>query len=300
MKRLLKRVLHPLRGPVTRACQRGYLTPKVARVLPSWSWVLEPFTIYGDGWQVQWHPTELDTVAHRIFWTGLREWEAETAPVMFNEIRRARCFIDIGANTGIYSVIGKTINPAARVIAVEPTPHTYGALRRNIDVNALDIEALNIAVGATDGIVPFHVAEDATMCSLNTGGYRGQSGHIIEVRCHTLDSVVHDRSAAPDFLKIDVEGFEAQVLSGASETLRRFRPRIVLEANPGDATDAVSAILAECGYRFHHITEAGPEERPQIVAHPKFTNWLCVPAACSASAQPLASLSMAAAGAART
>ena len=79
-------------------------------------------------------------------------------------------------------------------------------------------------------------------------------------------------------MKIDVEGFEHLVLGGAKLVLNKFRPRIVLEANPGDANDLVSGILAGYGYQFQLLTNSGPQSKPAIVADPKFHNWLCTSA----------------------
>jgi FkbM family methyltransferase len=278
IKRLAKRLLHPLREPVTWACQRGYLHSGVRDFFP-WTWVLEPFTIHGFGWNCRWLPTEFDTVAHRIFWSGLREWESETSPVILNHLRHARCFIDIGANCGIYSVIGCAINPSLQVVAVEPVPDVFSALERNVRQNKCEsrVAALNVALGTTNGTVEFHQAEDATMSSLATSGYLGQRGQLIQVECRTLDSIVQELNVEPDFLKIDVEGFEDAVLSGAESVLTRFKPQIVLEANPGDPGDRVTEILAKHGYSFFVLADGGPLERSAIVPQQTFRNWLCVP-----------------------
>src|ERR1700730_15337244 len=133
-KAFAARTLHPLRGFVTWACQRGLISSEIRRCLP-WRWVLEPFTIYGDGWKCRWFPTEFDNVGHRVFWSGLRQWEKETAPVILESIRRCRCFIDVGANCGIYTVIGCAVNPAVRVVALEPVSRICAALARNVMQN---------------------------------------------------------------------------------------------------------------------------------------------------------------------
>ena len=80
------------------------------------------------------------------------------------------------------------------------------------------------------------------MGSLAVNGYHGQRGKVIQVKCRTLDSIVEEFNLEPDFIKIDVEGFEHIVLSGASQTLSKFRPRIVLEANPGDPAAEMTEI----------------------------------------------------------
>jgi FkbM family methyltransferase len=271
-------LLHPFRGSITWACQRGLLSSGVRRFLPC-RWALEPFTIFGTGWQCRWFPTEFDAIGQRIFWSGLREWEKETSPVILDNIRRSRCFIDVGANCGIYTVLGCTINPNVRVVAVEPVPKVCVALTHNVTQNNLDsrVTILNVAFADTNGTVCFHEAEDSTMGSLAVDGYHGQAGKVIQVKCRTLDSIVEELNLEPDFVKIDVEGFEHIVLTGASRTLSKFRPRIVLEANPGDAGSAMSEILSKYGYGLHNITASGLERRSEIIPVEAYHNWLCVP-----------------------
>lgn len=271
-------LLHPLRGLITWACQRGLLPSQVRRYLPL-RWALEPFTIYGSGWKCRWFPTEFDAIGHRIFWSGMREWEKETSPVILENIRLCRCFIDVGANCGIYTVLGCTINPNVCVVAVEPVSKICAALAYNVAQNNLDskVTILNVALGDSNGMVSFHEAEESTMGSLAVGGYQGQPGRVIQVKCRTLDSIVEELNIEPDFVKIDVEGFEYLVLSGASRVLSQFRPRIVLEANPGDPTTAMTQILTKHGYGFQNITDRGLERRSEIIPVEAYRNWLCAP-----------------------
>lgn len=271
-------LLHPFRGSITWTCQRGFLSSRVRRFLP-WRWALEPFTIYGTGWQCRWFPTEFDSIGQILFWSGLRQWEKETSPVILDNIRRSRCFIDVGANCGIYTVLGCTINPNVRIVAVEPVPKICAALAHNVTQNHFDqrVTVLNAALGDTNDTVSFHEAEDSTMGSLAVDGYLGQAGKVIQVKCRTLDSIVEELNIEPDFVKIDVEGFELTVLSGASRTLSKFHPRIVLEVNPGDPGNAVSEILSKCGYGFQNITARGLERRSEIIPDEDSHNWLCVP-----------------------
>ena len=272
-------LLHALRAPVTWACQRGLLPPSVRGAFP-WRWVVEPFTVYGDGWSFRWYPTESDTVGMYVFWHGLRGWERETVPVMLENLSSARCFFDVGANSGIYSVMGCTVNPDLRVVSVEPVPRVYETLVNNVRQNRLDsrVTALNLALGDRSGSVPFFEAEDPQMGGLHIEGPPDQSGQWIEVDCRTLDSIVEERGLEPDFVKIDVEGFEHGVLRGASRLLSQTRPRIVLEANPGGPSEAVTEILTRYDYRFRLLTDDGPAPADAIVPHELFRNWLCLPA----------------------
>lgn len=235
--------------------------------------------IYGAGWKCRWLAAEFDSVGQRVFWSGLREWEKETAPVILENIRRSRCFIDVGANCGIYTVIGCTINPDIRVVAVEPVPRICAALARNVAQNNLDsrVTILNLALSDLNGTVSFYETEESTNGSLAVDGYSGQRGKIIEVRCSTLDSIVEELDIEPDFIKIDVEGFEHLVLGGATRVLSKYHPRIVLEANPGDPSAAMTQILSRHGYGFQNITDSGLERRSAIIPVEAYRNWLCLP-----------------------
>jgi FkbM family methyltransferase len=278
IKTVIRALLHPLRAPITWACQRGFLSSEVRNFLP-WRWALEPFTIYGSGWKCRWFPAEFDDIAAMVFWSGFRRWEKETAPIILDNIRRSRCFMDVGANCGIYTVLGAVINPGVRVVAIEPVPKICAALTRNVAQNKLHprVTILNVAAGDANAVVDFHEAENPLMGSLSVSGYRGQTGTVIRVQCRTLDSVVEELSIEPDFIKIDVEGFEDVVLRGARQLLRKFHPRIVLEANPGDPCRSVTEILAANKYAFHLITDEGPEWREEITPVAEYRNWLCLP-----------------------
>ena len=271
-------LLSPLRGPISWACQKGWLPIEIRRVLP-WRWSLQPFTLYGDGWECRWFPTEFDDIARVVFWSGFRRWERETAPVIIEHLKSSRCFVDVGANCGIYTVAGAVVNPALRIIEIEPVPKIMEALANNVRRNGIAdrVTLVSNAIGNRDGVVDFHMAENPLMGSLNAAGYKGQSGTVITVECRRLDGVIDELGARPDFIKIDVEGFEDAVLEGAGNTLQKFRPHLVLEANPGDPCTHMTELLRRHRYTMNLITEAGPLRREEIVADERYRNWLCAP-----------------------
>ena len=196
-------------------------------------------------------------VSHRVrrcrppgFWPGLREREKETSPVILDNIHRSRGFIDVGANCGIYTVLGCVMNPSVRVVAVGRVPKICAALRRNVAENQLGsrVTILNIALSDSNLTVSFHEAEDSTMGSLAVDGYRSQRGQVIEVKCRTPDSIVGELNIQPDFMKID--GVKASnILFGWRKPGSKYvSPRFVLEANPGDPvsiTTQIKIILVE-------------------------------------------------------
>jgi FkbM family methyltransferase len=283
MRQDLKSAIQPFRAPVSWALQQGLLPASSRNVFP-WSWGIEPFTIRGEGFQARYYPSAVDTVGQRIFWTGFREWEKDTVPVFLKLLRESKSFLDIGANCGIYPVLACAVNPHIQVVAVEPVPKIHTALENNIRSNNLTsrVKLLKTAVSTQEGVAQFHESEDPTMGSLNVQGYRGKKGKVIEVPTTTLDKIVREMAVPPDLIKIDVEGFEDQVLSGGEYTLSTVRPTFVVEANPDGPYKKLTEIFSRHKYEFHHLTEHGVVKKPAIEPdmNPEndCRNWVCKPA----------------------
>jgi len=130
-------------------------------------------------------------------------------------LRPGDLFIDIGANVGSYTVLASKVC-GARSIAVEPDPGTMHALRRNIAVNRIGglVRTEELALGAAQGTAPFTVGRD----TVNQISY-DHSDQVRKVRLERLDALLAGES--PILIKMDVEGFEAEVLEGAKEILHR-------------------------------------------------------------------------------
>jgi FkbM family methyltransferase len=139
-------------------------------------------------------------------------------------LRAGDRFFDIGANIGSYTVLAAG-TAGALVVAVEPIPSTFLALRANIELNGLDdrVTVLNVAVAADEGKAWFTSNLDAMNHAL---GPEEPSDSAVEVPIVTLDGIA--ASGGPTFIKIDVEGLETSVLAGGTATLRSDALRCVL------------------------------------------------------------------------
>ncbi len=184
-------------------------------------------------------------------------------------------FVDIGANFGTYTLIGAgLVGEQGRVIAIEPAPAIAALLFESITMNgfAARTDLLRCAVGADNGTATLH--EFATRQGSNTlllaiaDAAHADYGETItarEVPCRTLDAIVADLTPERiELVKIDVEGFEHAVLTGARDTLARFRPTLILEWHTGffagrdDAARSLHDLLTgELGYRLHRIEGDG-------------------------------------------
>jgi FkbM family methyltransferase len=145
--------------------------------------------------------------------------------------------LDIGANIGLVSLFLAHSRPDASIFAFEPSPETYGYLRRNIS-SSPNIRALPIAVGANPSTVTFFSnsrSAAGSFCVESTAINRPMPAaeNTATVPCLPLDDLVHILRL-PDIaaIKLDVEGFEASVLRGSSHTLTSMRATWVLEFNP--------------------------------------------------------------------
>lgn len=143
---------------------------------------------------------------------GLQEFE--DMALVLHALRPGDLFVDIGANVGTYSMLGSAAG--ARVLAIEPIRSTFSWLTRNIAVNGLGERALalNLGLGSADGQLRFTGGLDSLNHVLSESE---EAVDVLEVNVRPLDSVLDGQS--PTVMKIDVEGFESEVLAGASHAL---------------------------------------------------------------------------------
>lgn len=284
-KQLGRRVVRAAAGvaPVREALRRG----SKAGLVPGPIWKRLPvetdFEIrFPDDLRFRYLSTAYDGIGRQLFWKGERWWEYETTALFGRLARRAELTLDIGANTGFYTLLAAAANPAGRVIAFEPVPRLRERLYQNVALNGWDhrCQIRDEAVSAEPGATQLHVPDQEmpTSASLDPEGYRGLKGQLIDVAVTTMDLAVPEDQRV-DLIKIDVEGFEHTVLAGGERVLGRDRPIIVLEVNPGGPAREIQALLEPHGYRFYHLLESGPTLVADIVPDERVhcRNFLCVP-----------------------
>lgn len=167
-------------------------------------------------------------------------------------LRPGDFFLDVGANVGSYAIWAGELG--ADVIALEPAPDTYALLQENIELNGYRIETIQAAAGAACGITPFTSGLDCVN--------RIDAGGSAQAPMVTMDSVLGDRFATG--MKVDVEGFEIEVLRGCRQALAERRIGLIqLEWNMGSVaavgTDRqpVADLLAIYGYRLYRPDQYG-------------------------------------------
>ena len=131
-------------------------------------------------------------------------------------LREEGSFLDIGANIGSFTLIASE-QEKARVYAFEPHPETYRLLRRNVELNRRqNIDLFNVALGQIGGEMFLTNDAGSAMNHLTTS----PSKRTVAVQCVRADTICSQHGIRPQIVKIDVEGFEYDVLVGFGEYLK--------------------------------------------------------------------------------
>ena len=215
-------------------------------------------------------------VQRTVFYTG--EWDDDELRLALAHVPPNGVFLDVGSYFGWYALNVARERPRGRVVAFEPVPASQALIEENRARNRLpNVRLVRAAAGAAIGEAELELPPAANGGSAHLAAGDGAAART-RVAVTTLDAAVAAQGLARvDVVKIDVEGAELEVLRGAAETLRRHRPRLLVELNPsalrergaepGELLDA----LAELGYeawrvgrrgilsRFGHADLADPE-----------------------------------------
>jgi FkbM family methyltransferase len=158
-------------------------------------------------------------------YTGLHEFD--DMAFLLHVLLPGDYFVDAGANVGSYTLLASGIS-GANSIAVEPVTGTFELLQKNIELNNLQERVVlhNAGVGAASGNLIFTADQDTTNHVLSSSE---QQLDTINVPMLTIDSsIIH----CPLLIKIDVEGYETEVLKGMSATLKNLTLKaIIIELN---------------------------------------------------------------------
>jgi FkbM family methyltransferase len=135
--------------------------------------------------------------------------------------------LDIGANCGLHTLALAGLAHRGTVFAVEPQRLAFQTLCGNLVLNGVyNVDAARVAVGATQGMIHVPTVNPFLVC--NTGGMRMDPvGDVGDVTA--MDTVDNAKLPPFDFMKIDVEGMEVDVLAGAAKAMAEYKPVVYLE-----------------------------------------------------------------------
>lgn len=186
-------------------------------------------------WRGLWFP---DSEQHLIEWLLRSGQQRAGKPVYQGQKYNTAlsCFtkrgvaIDIGANLGLWSRVMAL--DFEKVYSFEPVPSYAECFKKN--VNAENVVLHEMALGAKKGKISLANRPNAKSCG-DTGPSTKEKGEVIVARNVTLNTLDSFEFEEVDFIKIDCEGYELDVLKGAEETILRCKPVIIVEQKPGHA-----------------------------------------------------------------
>lgn len=171
-----------------------------------------------------------------LLMNGIRETLA--TEVTKKIIKKGDVIIDIGANIGYYALLeSRLAGPTGKVFAIEPVNENIKQLKKNIELNKYsNIEAFQLAIGDKDKKGFIYLSDRSNWCSMNYLEYvkvnKKIKKEVVEVM--TLDRFLEDKPF-PDLIRIDVEGYEYEILKGMQNLLKTNRPlKIFLEIHVTD------------------------------------------------------------------
>lgn len=207
-------------------------------------------------------PNLRDSLALDLFANGA--YEPSTVAWITDHLPKNGTLLDIGSNIGTVGLPVARRRSDARVVCVEASPSVFAYLDRNIRVNGLAerVSARHCVVSASDAShVSFYSPEEGYGRGSMSPVFTQAAEQIANLR---LDDLVRSLPSEPDLLKIDVEGFEKQVIEGGIGFLRGRSPKLVFEFcdwaeqlagnSPGDS----QRLLMDLGYRLHRLVDGQP------------------------------------------
>lgn len=186
------------------------------------------------------------------------QYNIQTLEVMKRTLKQDSCCVDVGCHRGLFLVDMLRLAPRGTHFAMEPIPELHQGLLASYG-SLPNLHIYDFALSDTAGTTSFqHVVSNPGYSGLQRRRYDRPDEQVqeIEVRTELLDNLVSDQVRI-DFIKIDVEGAELQVLRGARETIRRNRPVVVFEHGLGGSDyygtgpdDIYKLLVEQCGLRL--------------------------------------------------
>ena len=198
-------------------------------------------------------------VENEFFWGGIKNgWEKVSVSLWIQLCENANVIFDIGANTGCFSLIAKSLKPNSIVHAFEPMEAIFQKLKLNNDLNKYDIQMHPVALSDFNGTATIYPTSQDHVYSVTVNKNLFSGVKVFEQTIQTirLDNFIESNSITSiDLMKIDVETHEVNVLEGMGKYLRLFQPDMLIEIQTDEIGEKVEMMLQGLDYLFFNIDE---------------------------------------------
>jgi len=220
------------------------------------------------------------TIENELFWNGSDGWEKISMRLWKQLAKESNCILDIGANTGVYSLVASTINPDAEVFAFEPVKRTSSLMLKNLELNPnLKIKLIEKAVSNEDGVSIFYdvPTESQYSASLNNEMLSEISNRIsYDVEVVQLDNFEELANKKIDLIKLDVEMHEPEAIEGMINLIKKNQPTILIEILNSEIGEKIEKLLSDIEYYCFSIDEENEPQHVPKIKESDFHNLLLI------------------------
>lgn len=188
-----------------------------------------------------------------------KETEYESVITPYMKIEDGKCFVDVGAHIGIHTK--RIALKGITVYAFEPNSAVHETLRKNVE-HLSNVKVFDCALGERNGEATFYIRKDIPACGFGSlhNIYGRKDVQEVYVKVRTLDSFNFPNVG---LIKVDTEGNEFNILKGSLKTLRKQKPRLVLEIHEPLYENArlITHLLLALGYEsIKHVCKANRDQ----------------------------------------
>lgn len=208
-------------------------------------------------------------IEREIFKNGLlSKWEKDVIWIWMDLCKISQVVFDIGANTGFYSLIAKSVNIQTEVYAFEPSPRTFEKLVRNVCLNKYNIKCERNAISNKSGKGIFYDTPDKNELAASLSPEKLKNapwykGSVLEYEVPTKrlsDYIEQNDVEKISLIKMDIEMHETEALEGMGEYLEIFHPIIIIEVLTEQMAEKLNSFFNLSDYRIFHLKKSRKAE----------------------------------------
>ena len=196
-----------------------------------------------------------------------RKYDEDADLILFSALaRHSKTIIDIGANTGLFSVLSSVANRATTIYAIEPYTPNFTRLNINLKLNdCSNVKPLQVAIGEAIGSIEMTVPGNNSITDVSSVNgdfskkiYPDMVWKKETVKLETLDNIKQTNKLAIDLVKCDVESYEMSVFKGMDQVLQQDRPAILFECFVDEERQKFfNEILTKYNYYIYGVLSEG-------------------------------------------
>lgn len=172
-------------------------------------------------------------ISDMVDWHIYFEFQDPGYNFLFKQVSPSDTVFDIGANIGYVSLRLAKLASQGRVLGFEPSSYNFAKCKQNLHLNNLsNVEVLNMGLGRKPGVLTLvtDTIHNHGMNHIATTTSTGGDGET--VRVSTLDEIAETQKLTQlNLIKLDVEGYELEILKGGESTLKKFKPKLFIEVD---------------------------------------------------------------------